>query len=618
MLALVKFLFRLIVFWLLYFLFFRIVFLCSQFDNAIKITFIETFKIFYKGFWLDISTICYLITLPLLLFIFQSLIKSTCPKKINLFFNVFLVFVLTGLGLANIIVYKEWGTLFNARALHYATQPKEVLASLTTFRLIFSVSSWLLIFIGFTYIFKKYVNTFFLSYSKKTMAFMHFTALSPLLFLGIRGGWQVIPINESSAYFSTKPMLNHIATNNVWYLGHNLLQSKITKENPYKYFDDATATQLVEKLFTKNNDSTIYVVNIDEKIKPNVVIIILESWSADIIEALGGDKNVTPNFNNLKKDGILFSNIYSSGFRTDQGIVSILSGFPAQPNNSIIHYPEKTRKLPSLIREFKIRNYQTSFYYGGEIAFANMNSYLLNSGCNQLITKQDFNKAAMSNKWGAYDEFVLNKQARDLVNEKEPFFSVLLTLSTHEPFDIPIKNPFGDNNEPNKFRGAAYYTDECLGKYFEEVKSEPWFNNTLFILLADHGHPLPRQHAYEDPLARRMTMMLYGNLIKPEFKGKIISTLANQNDITSTLLAQLKFDHRNFKWSNNIFNSKRKDFAYISLDYGFSWLTSAGNYIYRFDFGLSEIPGHLDNAKPDDLKNGKSYLQCLYKEFLEY
>ncbi|MEO5570544.1 MAG: LTA synthase family protein [Bacteroidia bacterium] len=619
MLSALKFLIRLIVLWLLFFFFFRIIFLFTQFSKASGEGFSEIIKVFYSGIFLDLSAVCYILSVPFVLLLLQLFIKGSFLKTVNLYFHAIVLFIFVGLGLANIIIYKEWGTLFNSRALYYATEPKEVFASVSNLEWLISLSVWTLIFLLFFYLFRKRVHKYFpAAASLKLTYIIELIVCLGLILLGGRGGLRQIPINESAAYFSTKPLLNLIATNNIWYLGHSLLQSHVGSEKLYKYYDDTLAEDHVKQLYKFKNDSTIQILNIDPARKPNVVIIMLESWSADIVKAIGGEENVAPEIDRLKNDGILFSNIYSAGFRTDQGIVSILSGFPAQPNTSIIRYPEKTEKLPSLIREFKDNNYGTSFYYGGEIGFANMNSYFLNSGCNRIITQNDFQKSKLSNKWGVYDEFVLDRHAADLNHEKEPFLSVLLTLSTHEPFDIPIKNPFGDATDPDKFRGAAFYTDQCLGSYFKKVKEEPWFNNTLFILLGDHGHKLPKENNYDDPRARRMTMMFYGNLIKPEFKGKVLNMIANQNDLAATLLSQLGMKHDAFEWSNNIFNARRNNFAYISLDYGMNWLTPKGYFTYHFDTGKIDYPRGKTAVSTADVTNAKSYIQCLYRKFLDY
>lgn len=192
----------------------------------------------------------------------------------------------------------------------------------------------------------------------------------------------------------------------------------------------------------------------------------LESWTADIIEPMGGLSGVSPFFSELCKDGLLFTGVYSSGFRTDQAMVSVISGFPAQPNKSIIRFPDKTQKLPALSRTFRDAGYHTSFFYGGELGFANMKSYLLSSGFEHITGKDFFPDNAMNSKWGAHDGIVLQHQLKVLDTVAEPFFSVLLTLSTHEPFEVPVQTPYNGSSEAELFKKAAWYTDACLKTFF--------------------------------------------------------------------------------------------------------------------------------------------------------
>ena len=271
--------------------------------------------------------------------------------------------------------------------------------------------------------------------------------------------------------------------------------------------DSKNAKKITDDLFSSRTGSTE---NILKNNKPNIVVIVLESWTADIIKALGGEENVTPHFDELSKDGLLFTQMYGSGFRTEQGLISIFSGFPAQPNNSIITSPEKAERLPSLNTELSKQGYQSSFYYGGEVEFANMKSYLLNTNFKKIIDKNNFEKKQLNSKWGAHDEFVFKKQIDGLKAEKEPFFSVVLTLSTHEPFEVTMKTPFNGGEEQELFKKAAYYTDYCLFNYFNEAKKQPWYKKTLFILVADHGHRLPKNRNMDFPEGRRITAMITG------------------------------------------------------------------------------------------------------------
>ena len=211
--------------------------------------------------------------------------------------------------------------------------------------------------------------------------------VSGLLFLGIRGGWQLIPINESSAYFSDRQPVNDAGVNTLWYVGKQLIaQRRALNTNPYQFLPSQDAQQRVAALYKKDEDP----IQILNTTRPNIVLIILESFTADIIHPIGGDSGITPNLDTIIHNGLVFSNIYSQGFRTDQGLVSVLSGFPAQPNFSIIMQPEKSQHLATISQQLKDSGYHLSFYYGGELGFANMKSYLLHAGFDDLHGKEIF------------------------------------------------------------------------------------------------------------------------------------------------------------------------------------------------------------------------------------
>lgn len=607
-----------IAFMLLFFMLFRIAFYFSFIPLFSEAGLTDILKaIFVHNLRLDISVVCYILFIPFLLLVLSWIFKSKIFHYLNLFYFGIILLVMTVIGLANIIIYNVWGTLINSRALMYATQPKEMAASVSNFELIISIVIWLLSFFILFMVYKKYIAP---SFETK----IHFSVVKiisplmvfPLLFGGARGGIQLIPINESASYFSKIPVVNHLSTNCYWYLGRNIVMSRLSDTNPYRYFPDSIAIKNVTHLFGIKNDSIISILNPSVK-KTNVVIIILESWSADVIEKAGGEKNVTPNFNTLSKDGIVFSSMYSSGFRTDQGLVSLLSGFPSQPNQSVIRHSGKISRLPSLLSDFKKSGYKTSFYYGGESGFANMNSYLLSNGVERIIDKSGFPASTYSSKWGAHDEFVLQKHLEDLKQEKEPFFSVLLTLSSHEPYDIPVVTPFRGTSEPDLYRSAVYYTDSCLGKYFSEIRKLPLYENTLFILCADHGSRMPGQRGYDDPRSRKMAFMLYGNMIKNELKNTINTTLSNQSDIATTILSQLGMTSDKYVWGNDLFRLHKNNFSYISLENGFTWLTDNGYFTYSFERNEYYQPENFSKPSAQEVNTAKSYMQVLYKTFLD-
>ncbi len=599
------------IFWFLVFILFRVIFLFSAVgSNTIFPS--ELIQSLVAGYKLDWSTASYFAILP---WLFTLVLIGGADKfvlnSLRIYYGLLILIVIV-LSLSNIIIYKYWGTLLNSRGLAYVAQPREMLASVTTLQLVFIIAIVILAFAGI----KKFYNRFLhVAYEKINGTVLQRSVaavmLLPLLMIGIRGGLQLIPVNESAATFSAHRVLNQAAINNIWYLGHNVMQSGLKQENPYQWMTDQEAQDLVEKLITNDSAGTKKI--FDLKKPPNVVLILLESWTADVIEPLGGIKGVTPGFSKLAKEGLLFTNIYSSGFRTDQALVSVLSGFPSQPNNSIIRFPDKTTKLPSITTDLKKQGYATSFYYGGELGFANMNSYLVASGFEKIVSINDFESNQYNSKWGAHDQYVFDKQFHDLNKKKQPFFSTLLTLSTHEPFEVPVQTPFTDSSEPELFKKSAWYTDQCLTAYFEKVKKTKWFENTIFILVADHGHRLPMKRDYFDPLLRKIPLLVWSPLLKPEFAGAANDALGAQHDLAATLLNSLEIPAGNYEWSNNLLDSNRVSFAYLSLDMAVTWLEDTTFTIIPLEAGL---PGY--NADLPAQKPGKAYLQHLYTTFLSY
>ncbi|MBP9083246.1 MAG: sulfatase-like hydrolase/transferase [Bacteroidia bacterium] len=598
-------------FWVLIFIGFRILFLFSQSQSLGDTPLTEIALSLLVGFQLDISTASYFAIIPFLLTIALIWGGDRIIFNILKVYYLLILFITMILSIGNIIIYKYWGTLLNSRGLAYVLQPAEMFASVTDFQLVSGIIVLIILFFLMRKAYYFYLHPALAEINGTRLQRLASVCIAlPLIVIGIRGGLQLIPVNESAAVFSSNKLLNEAATNNLWYLGHNLKQAGTTNKNPYQWFSDEESIQVVASLYAKKSvPDSIFNMNH----KPNVVLILLESWTADIIEPLGGIAGVTPNFSKLCKEGMLFSAIYSSGFRTDQALVSALSGYPSQPNNSIIRFPSKASQLPSIANVFNENGYQTSFYYGGELGFANMYNYLSVTGFKTITGKEAFEDDVMNSKWGAHDEAVLDLQLSDLKKAQQPFFSTLLTLSTHEPFEVPVNTPFNDPSEPELFKKSAWYTDYCLGKYFEQAKNESWFTNTIFVLVADHGHRLPLNRSFDDPFIRRIPMLIIGNPLRKELKGTQINVIGNQNDLPATLLSALNYNHNEFPWSRDLMVPTQNPFAYLSLDYAISWVHQKGNTVVRLDSKQESI-----SADSTENRIAKAYLQQLYKSFLSF
>lgn len=189
------------------------------------------------------------------------------------------------------------------------------------------------------------------------------------------------------------------------------------------------------------------------------------------------------------------------------------------------------------------------------------------------ITVNSVWNLANRGKLGIHDEFMFKELIQQNNKKKEPFFSVLFTLSSHSPYDKPMKNIIDWNDSENPFLNSAYYTDKCIGDFFKLAKKEKWYKNTLFILIADHSHNAYRHWAINQKEYRHIPMLFYGDVLKNKFKGYRYTKIASQTDFATTLLKQLDINTNEFSWSKNLFNPYTKQFAYFELNEGFGWIS---------------------------------------------
>ncbi|NNC84697.1 MAG: sulfatase-like hydrolase/transferase, partial [Bacteroidia bacterium] len=411
-------------------------------------------NVYKNGLVLDISMSAYLSLIPFLLTAFSFWYTV---KKIKLGLSVYtylIIFIINLLMFIDIGLYKYWGIRLDITPFIYLDTPAEMLASVTTLQLIISLVIWLLSSILLAFLFKQILRIKFLPvYNNKLMYFIILILLSVSLIIPIRGGFQNSPINQSTVYFSENMFANHAAVNFAWNFSHSVNLGEYNNHNPFTELEPKEATELFKskRMPLINNNQVEYpLLHTD---KPNVVLIIWESLTAKVVEPLGGQPNVTEHFNRLSEEGILFSNFYANGDRSDKGLVSILSGYYPQPHKSIIKLPNKTRSLPMLPNKMGELGYTTSFYYGGNLNFMNMNTYLRSSGITTYIDGDSFSGSQKTSKWGVQDDILFRKFEEDLKAEnKEPFFNILFTLSSHNPYDFEGEYKFGKDTEEDKFK----------------------------------------------------------------------------------------------------------------------------------------------------------------------
>ncbi len=595
--------------WILFFQLFRIIFLLYHYKKAIELGSQLWSSVAWHGLRMDISFSSYILVIPALLIGFTSAHWRWYGKTMKAY-SLLISFIIVTFTVIDLELFRAWGFRLDSTSLHYILTPKEAFASMGAAPVVPLLILLLLLFmlVSQTFIVIQRRSIPFFKRSSVPGSLILFLILTGTLAIPIRGGLQQIPMNESNAFFSEKSFANYAAINLPWNYASSVINSSYSKRNPYLIFKERDANNLVSGLYAHSKDRTQLINNGG---KPNVVIIIWESFTAKVVNKLGGLDGITPQFDQLTSEGILFRNLYASGNRSDKGMVAILSGYPTQPVESIIKIPKKTSSLPSLTKIFKNNHYSTSFYYGGETEFANMKSYFLQQGFDRILDKHAFRDEDMNSKWGAHDHVVLNRLLHDLDSQKQPFFSTIFTLSSHEPFEVPAKTVIAGNDQEHLFLNAHHYSDQAIGDFIRIAKTKPWWKNTLVVIIADHGHPLPEKP--EGKLNEfHIPMLWLGGVLKTT--NIKIDSLASQTDLAATLLNQLNLPSDSFKWSNDILMKNRTPFAYFAFNNGITWIKPEG-YIVRDNIGgnITEKKGSLPTV---EIEKGKAYLQASFTDYL--
>jgi len=577
-----------------------------QFDQSLSVSLVDWFGIFIRGVWMDLSLIGYIlliigIIITALNFCVGKIFRITINILTSLLLGIFSFIIV-----ADAELYRNWGFRIDATPLLYLKTPEEAAASTKPLLIIALLTATALIFIAFFYFFRKFVLPKQKQFEKGKWWFIPaFVFFSAVMIIPIRGGFGIAPMNTGKVYFSQNVYSNHAALNAAWNMMYSISKSKAMYKKYPDYIDKDKAKQIFADLSSSMGE-TQKVLNTN---KPNIVIILLESFSSKLIEVLGGKSGVTPNFNKLSREGILFSRMFASGDRSDKGIIAVVSGFPAQSTQSIIKYPLKSQKLPTISGILNDSGYHTAFYYGGDPDFANIRSYLYSSKFRRIITQDDFPREYRNSKWGVHDEHVFNKLLSDIDSAKTPFFKMFFTLTSHEPFDIPTKPKFPGKSEDNRYSNSAFYADSCLGQFFDQAKTKDWYKNTFFILIADHGtRLLGNQRNYE---VERFTipMLWLGGALKVD--SIIISKTGSQIDLAKTLMVQLGYSSTQFTFSKNLLNNNLKGYAYYAFNDGFGFITDSSTVIFDH---ISKKYITLDGQNIDYSKDLANSFFSVYQE----
>ena len=503
------------------------------------------------GLPMDFSMAGYVTLLNVLVILVCNVFTFKPLPKILLWMNRLLVFVMAGFLIINGRLYSYWGYHIDRSILEYLKTPKEAFASANLY-------DWgivVLVAIVFTYLmlrcYRYGITRFLRNYEVNRGASIWALFLAGILIVPIRGGLDVATMNVSTVYYSSQPFANHLAVNPVWNAAFSLTESEVSTFN---FTDNKSMQRGYNSAYPAAPDTSAVVF---EK-NCNVVFIVLESFTANVVSSIGGIDGITPNLNKWMQTGLSFEQCYASGDRSDKGLTTLFTGYPALPNARLLSHPNKLVKVPKVYKGFKDAGYNTSFYYGGNLDFANLKLLFSDGNVDDVVTGNDIS-TNNEGKWGVRDEDMFAHYYNDIVNSKKPFFSTLYTLSSHEPFDIPAVS-YTSDSLTSDFYKAIYYTDSCFGVFMDKLSASPVWENTLVVVTADHGVKNPGNLVLLSPRKFRVPLLLTGGAVK---HTKRYTHYCSHTDIPLSLHESILHTPTDqYEFSKSIFDSNNSNALY--------------------------------------------------------
>ena len=367
--------------------------------------------------------------------------------------------------------------------------------------------------------------------------------MGPLVFIGLRSSISSRPASISTAAFSENHLANQLGLNSTYSVLFAAFKLDGSTENPGELYGKMKKDDVLQRVMAANGlrpqdckNPQIPLLHYQQSgfsvQKPmNLVIILEESLGAEYVGCLGG-LSLTPRIDSLSREGLLFKNLYCTGTRTIRGIEAILSGILPTPAESIMKSGLSGQNFFTIAEVLKNRGSATSFFYGGKSTFDNMRACFRSNGFDTIYDQEDFKNPLFTGTWGVSDEDLFAKANEVFKSHGDkPFFALMLTTSNHDPFEFPdgrielYEQPKATRNNSVK------YADFATGKFFELAKKEAYYNNTVFLIIADHSTRLRGQDLI--PIEK---FHIPGIIIAPHLKPRVFEKLSSQLDMTPTLL----------------------------------------------------------------------------------
>ncbi|WP_084419083.1 LTA synthase family protein [Photobacterium sp. J15] len=565
--------------------------------------------ILIQGLRVDIATLCWLLILPAML--------ATLLPQAGIFGKIWRfvlrVWLVGGLWL---MVYMELATppfiieydlRPNRLFVEYLIYPKEVFSMLWVgYKLelaIGLIGSLLTLFLGWK----------FSGYAVKRMSVTkwYWRPLMALLVvvvgvMGARSSLGHRPLNPSMVAFSSDPLVNDLTLNSSYSLFF-AIKNMSSEKSATKFYGTMPEQEIIDLVRQSSGKTGEFIseeyptLNVNEPSytgkKKNLVILLQESLGARFVGSLGG-LPLTPNLDELMKEGWNFTQMYATGTRSVRGIEAITTGFSPTPSRAVVKLSKSQTNFFTIAELLGQQNYHTQFIYGGESHFDNMKSFFLGNGFQNIIDENDYENPVFKGSWGASDEDLYNmahKQFTQLSKSDKPFFSLVFSSSNHSPFEYPDGRIQQYDADKQTRHNAVKYADYALGEFFKKVKQSDYWDNTIFIVIADHDASV---HSTKPVPVNRFHIpaLILGKDILPRQDNRIV----NNSDMPVTLMSLIGVRSVSPMLGHDMTKPLAPEFerAMMQFDKNFGYLTRNKLVIlspekqpsgYRYNFDTKEI-----------------------------
>lgn len=561
-------------------------------SNLITDTTASVGKALLNGVWFDNVVVCYIMIVPLVVALvaasFGRCTKGVI-KAITIWVTVLMSIIMMASS-ANIPYFQYFGKDINSSVFQWFGYVG------TTAGMLFQEKTYLLhigIYIVMTVIYVLMMKELYRFFSRLIdrsempflgVFFRRIVISLPLIALcifGIRGRTGYNPIKISEAYYCDDPFLNQLGINPAFNLLTSSIDDMRPENNKLKLMPDGEAISFVRKdlNITGEVDSADvlrrYVMTARPEKKPNVVFILMESMSASLMNTFGGQPGLTPQLDSLYHHSLAFTDFYSAGIHTNHGITASLYSFPALMFRNLMKGTVTPRRhgIPTVLKE---KGYHNLFFMTHEAQYDNMKAFLATNGYDDIYSQESYPKDSVVNSFGVSDHFEFNFALRkidDQARRHRPFLATILTISNHPPYVIP---PYFKPKSKDPETQIVEYADWSISNFIHKAYRRPWFKNTIFVILADHGKRVGSSEAELQPSYNHIPLIIFGAGV-PTFLYK---GLATQVDIMPTLFGLMGIDYTFSGFGYDLMKRPRSTVFY-SADDQIVGRTKSLYYIYN-------------------------------------